>query len=540
MASLLLAVAVSFYLILVSVYVFQLITNARRRLPPGPLPLPLVGNLLSISAGSPHRSLARLAQRHGPSLMSDRLGAVHAVVVSSTDAAQEMLQKHNADLASRPAVDAWRANGHLANSVIFRPPDARWCALQKLAAAELFSPARLNATRPLRQQVVHELMHYVSELVACGEAAFAVRDLAFTASMNTLSRAVFSVDLDSGPSARGLKDIATVLAMAPNVSDFFPAIAAADLQGLRRRMAPLVATAYRITDRLLEQRLRAREAGEPRKNDMLDVVLDKEYEWRQEGSVIDRNAIKGLFTDLFVAGADTSSTTVEWAMAELLQNPEVMNKVKGELREVLGTKMQVEESDIAQLPYLQAVVKEVLRLHPPVAMTHYQAEATVQVQSYTVPRGTIIILNIWAVHRNADVWEDPDKFKPERFMNTECDFSGKDCKLIPFGGGRRICLGLPLAYGTIHLILASLLHRFEWNIPEEARSKGIDMTEKFGIVVSMASPLKAIAKNRVAENYRDFAAVAADLLTANVTRTAARIKGLTANGGLGGVNGRHE
>ncbi|TVU51421.1 hypothetical protein EJB05_02852 [Eragrostis curvula] len=178
--------------------------------------------------------------------------------------------------------------------------------------------------------------------------------------MNTLSRTVFSIDLDSGPSVRELKDMvkeATVLAMAPNVSDFFPAIAAADLQGLRRKMAALVATAYQIMDQQVEQRLRAREAGEPRKNDMLDVVLDKEHEWRQEGSVIDRNAIKGLFTDLFVAGVDTSTTTIEWAMAELLQSPEVMKKVKGELREVFGTKMQVEESDIAILPYLKAVVK---------------------------------------------------------------------------------------------------------------------------------------------------------------------------------------
>ncbi|TVU29997.1 hypothetical protein EJB05_21597, partial [Eragrostis curvula] len=120
--------------------------------------------------------------------------------------------------------------------------------------------------------------------------------------------------------------------------------------------------------------------------------------------------------------SDTSSTTVEWAMVELLQSRKVMKKVKGELREVLGMKMQVEESDIGQLPYLQAVVKEVLRLHSPVAMTFYRAESTVQVQGYTIPEGTTIILNIWAVHRNADIWDEPDKFKPERFINSESDF----------------------------------------------------------------------------------------------------------------------
>lgn len=181
-------------------------------------------------------------------------------------------------------------------------------------------------------------------------------------------------------------------------------------------------------------------------------------------------------------------------MAALLQNPEVMKKVKGELMGVLGTKTQVEESDIGQLPYLQAVVKEVLRFYPTIATSFYRAESTVQVQGYTIPEGTTIILNIWAVHRNADVWTDPDKFMPERFIEEDCDFSGKDCKLIPFGGGRRICLGLPLAYRTVHLILASLLHQFDWIVPEDAKENGIDMTEKFGLVVTMATPLKAIAK----------------------------------------------
>jgi cytochrome P450 len=199
---------------------------------------------------------------------------------------------------------------------------------------------------------------------------------------------------------------------------------------------------------------------------------------------------------MFVAGSDTSSTAIEWAMAALLKHPEVMEKVKVELRKVLGNKTQVEESDIAQLPYLQAVVKEVLRLYPPVPTSYYRAEATVQVQGYTIPKGTTIILNIWAVHRNADVWVDPEKFMPERFMDGDSDFSSKDCKLIPFGGGRRICIGLPLAYRTVHLILASLLHQFDWALPEETMEKGVDMTEKFGIVISMATPLKAIAKKR--------------------------------------------
>jgi cytochrome P450 len=276
-APFLLAVGVSFLLILVSVYAFQLIINTRRRLPPGPLPLPVIGNLLDIGRGGPNRFLARLAKRYGP-LMSVRLGVVHAVVVSSTDAAREILQKHNSNLAGRPVINVWLANGHCANSIIGSPPNARWRALRKFCATEPLSASRLNALHPLRQHKVQELLRCVSDHVPTAKP-ITIRDLVITASMNMLSRTLFSVDLVSGPSVRGLKDFvkeATVLAAAPNVSDFFPAIAAADLQGFRRRMAPLVAHMYQVIDEQFEQRLRGREAHEPHKNDMLDAVLDGE------------------------------------------------------------------------------------------------------------------------------------------------------------------------------------------------------------------------------------------------------------------------
>ncbi|GJM85055.1 hypothetical protein PR202_ga01472 [Eleusine coracana subsp. coracana] len=214
--------------IVISVYAFQLLTtNARRRLPPGPMPLPLVGNLLHIGRDNPHRSLARLAERYGGSLMSFRLGTVQAVVVSSADAASEILQKHNAHVADRPAVDAVLANGHRSNSLIGGPPSARWRALRKLCVTELFAPSRLNALRPMREEKAAELVRHVSGHAARGEPV-TVRDLAFTAAMNILSGALFSVDLDSGPSDREFKDAvkeATLLVVAPNVSDFFPAIA---------------------------------------------------------------------------------------------------------------------------------------------------------------------------------------------------------------------------------------------------------------------------------------------------------------------------
>uniref|UniRef100_J3N194 Cytochrome P450 n=3 Tax=Oryza brachyantha TaxID=4533 RepID=J3N194_ORYBR len=195
-----------------------------------------------------------------------------------------------------------------------------------------------------------------------------------------------------------------------------------------------------------------------------------------------------------VLGGSSVPTTVEWAMAELLQSPQTMKKAQEELRTVLHNKPHMEESDIAQLPYLQAVVNETLRLHPPVPFASGLAEETLELHGYNVPKGASAFVNIWAICRNAEVWDEPDKFMPERFLQNEIDFSGTDFEFIPFSTGRRICPGLNLSSKLVPLMLASLLHEFDWTLPEDAGRNGIDMSEKFGLVLSMAAPLRAAPK----------------------------------------------
>ncbi|KAG2651078.1 hypothetical protein PVAP13_1NG159800 [Panicum virgatum] len=313
--------------------------------------------------------------------------------------------------------------------------------------------------------------------------------------MDMLSRTLFSVDLDTKELRCVMKE-ASLLTAGPTVSDLFPAVAA-DLQGARRRMGVLLRSVHGMIDEQFMRRRHCREAGEPSRSDMMDVVIDMEHEWEEEeGSHMNYDTVKTLFTDFFFAATETSSSAIEWAMAELLRCPEAMEKVREELRTVLGTRTEMEESDIAQLPYLQAVVKETLRLHPPISLSFYRAMAAVQVGGYTIPKGTNVILNIWAIHRKADTWAEPDKFMPERFIGSDTSFWGKHMELIPFGAGRRICLGLPLAHRMVHLMLGSLLHHFDWTLPTEVKENGVDTTEKFGLVVSMATPLKAIANKR--------------------------------------------
>ena len=164
-------------------------------------------------------------------------------------------------------------------------------------------------------------------------------------------------------------------------------------------------------------------------------------------------------------------------MAELLYNPEVLSKAKAELEQIIGKGNAVVESDIDRLPYLQAIVKETFRLHPPVPLLlPRKAGADVEIQGFVVPKGAQVLVNIWAIGRDASIWENPNSFKPERFMGSEIDVKGRNFELIPFGAGRRMCPGLPLALRMLPLMLGSLIHTFDWKVegglsPRKSTSK---------------------------------------------------------------------
>lgn len=180
-------------------------------------------------------------------------------------------------------------------------------------------------------------------------------------------------------------------------------------------------------------------------------------------------------------------------MAEMLRNPDKMKKTQAELAEIIGKGKAIEETDVARLPYLLCVVKETLRLHPAVPLLIPRTvEQEVEVCGYRVPKGSRVLVNAWAIGRDETVWEDPLAFKPERFLDSELDVRGRDFELIPFGAGRRICPGLPLAIRTIPVMLGSLLNSFNWKLEGGVAPKDLDMDEKFGITLRKANPLLAV------------------------------------------------
>lgn len=181
-------------------------------------------------------------------------------------------------------------------------------------------------------------------------------------------------------------------------------------------------------------------------------------------------------------------------MTELIRNPKEMAKVRNELRTVIGQNgEQVEESDISRLPYLQAVLKETLRLHPagPLLVPH-KAEADTEIDGYTVPKNAQILVNVWAIGRDSSKWPNPDSFEPQRFLGSKVDVKGQDFELIPFGSGRRICPGMPLAHRMVHLVVAMLVHNFDWKLERGIEPQDVDMKEKFEFSLKKAVPLKAV------------------------------------------------
>ncbi|XP_047066869.1 cytochrome P450 76M5-like [Lolium rigidum] len=467
--------------------------SAAGRMPPGPTPLPVVGNLLSLRHGNLHHTLARLARVHGP-VMTLKLGLTTAVVVSSRDAAEEAFTKHDRRLAARAIPDAARALGFSDRSMIWLPSsDPLWKSLRGVVVTNVFSPRGLAAARGVRERKVRDLVGYfrgrAGREVDFGQAVYG-------GALNLVSSAFCSVDVVDvgGESAQGVRelvlDLVAVIAK-PNVSDLVPFLRPLDLQGWRRWSAIRFGKIFLILDGIIDRRMALANGSMEKQGDFLDSLL----ELISTGKLA-RGSLTTILFDVIAAGSDTVSLTVEWAMAELLRNQSVMAKARAEIQSALGGKVAVDETDAVNLPYLQAVVKEVLRLHPvaPILLPHRAVEDGVEIGGYAVPKGSTVIFNASAIMRDPAAWERPDEFVPERFLDmaNQLDFRGKAFEFIPFGSGRRLCPGVPMAERVVPFILASLLHAFEWRLPDGVSAEELDVSEKFTTANVLNVPLKAV------------------------------------------------
>ncbi|KAL9260759.1 Flavonoid 3'-monooxygenase CYP75B137-like protein [Drosera capensis] len=491
------------YLSLTFLTLFSLLLLLLRRrpppsppLPPGPLGLPILGSLPFLDLQL-HSYFAKLARTHGP-ILSLRLGTKLAVIVTSPAIAREVLRDNDQIFANRAVPAAGRAATYGGFDISWMPYGPEWRMLRKVCVRELLAGKSLDSVYELRRREVRRTIGYLKDRAG---SPVNVAEQMFLTMLNVITEMLWGGTVRGddrgkvGAEFRQLVAELTALLGMPNVSDFFPALARWDLQGVLKRMRKCAGKLDNIFERVIDQRMiMAGDGSEER--DFLQILL----KLKDDADAIPPMTmvhVKALLMDMVVGGTDTTSSSVEFAMAEMMKHPEVMKKAQLELDSVIGHDRPVEESDIRKLPYLLMVLKETLRLHPvlPLLIPHCPSQPST-IGGYTIPEGSRVFINVSAIHRDPTIWADPSQFDPERFTRDGYDFSGNEFTYFPFGSGRRICAGMEMAERMFLFSLASLLHSFNWRLPE---GEQLDVEEEFGIVMKKKTPLVVIPTPRLSK-----------------------------------------
>ncbi|GAA0176352.1 oxygenase [Lithospermum erythrorhizon] len=462
------------------------------KLPPGPTPWPLIGNIHQLGNMN-HVSLANFAKIYGP-IMSFKLGHKPLIVASSPSIAMEILKKQDLVLSGRDAPRAFPYSRKELNQISMWTEEYNETSkyLRSLCKVELFSGKALTSQECLRATKVLEMVEF---LKAREGEVVNISQLAFATNFNLLGNILLSKDLinleeeiennSTKILLRRLIDVASV----PNLADLYIAFSELDLQGIRKKTKGLWQEAWSIWEPIVEERRNNIHGNKDFKyQDFVDTLVGQKFT---------NDGINQILMELFFAGSDTTTSTIEWMMSELIKNPRVMNNLRKELEKEIGQDTSIKESQLLHLPYLQACLKETLRLHPsaPLLLPRRAIEMC-QVMNFTIPKNAQVLVNVWAIGRDPIVWEEPLEFKPERFLNSPIDFKGNDFEFLPFGSGRRMCPGYTMAARQIPLVIALLIQNFDWSLPKEEQPNMLDMKEKFGITLQKQQPLLLIPHTR--------------------------------------------
>lgn len=478
------------------------------RMPPGPQPWPIIGNLDLLSPLT-HHDFQRIAKVYGP-IFRLRLGWKETIVVSSPEIAEEILKTNDAAFSSRPKLSQFEIIFYNGQSVAAAPYGPYWRYARKVFTLELLTNKRIQQFQNFRKDEVLGGLQSIIDSCKDGNAVKLHPQIG-QMTMNNITRMMMNKTY-FGPNASAtnlaearefketMKDLIEMF-LVFDLGDYIPFLKPFDLQGNRKRMRSVVKKNDQFIDKLIEERrrlrsLRQKSSQEEEVQDLLDILLTRSTAVNEKP--LTEEQIKGILLDVLLDGTDTTSISVEWAMTELLRHPTILKKAQDELDAVVGRDRLVEEADLHHLKYLKCIAKEALRLHcvGPIMLPHECIEAC-EVAGYHIPVKSQVFVNVYAIARDPGVWERALEFYPERFLSTNIDVHGNNFELLPFGSGRRGCPGKNLGLVLMEYILAAFVHACDWSLPAGVRCEDVDLGEAPGSAVCKAIPLEAVATPRL-------------------------------------------
>ncbi|XP_062030007.1 cytochrome P450 98A2-like [Rosa rugosa] len=477
---------------------YKLYNKLRFKLPPGPYPLPIIGNLCAMGAVK-SRCFFEWAQVYGP-IMSVWFGSNLHIVVSNPELAKQVLKDNDEQLANRHKNWTHSRLSRNGKGLIWADYGPHYSKLRKVCVLELFSTKSLETYRHIREDEVRAMVKSIFKdcTSPCDYGrGLVVKKYVGAVAFNNITRLLFGQRFgnEDGVLNKLGAEFVACLSKKAERGAFFAIVQEIwwlrwVLWPQRIGLAKILADEDQLKRAIMEEHMQGSQ-GQGEKKHFLGALLSLEkYDLTQDN-------IGALLWGMVSAGMDTIAITAEWAMAELIKNPTVQWKAQEELDRVIGLDQPVTEADISNLPYLECVAKEALRLHPPTPlMLPHRANANVKIGGYDIPKGTAVHVNVWAIGRDPKVWQDPYRFRPERFIETKEHGFG----FLPFGAGRRMCPAAQVGTTLVTLMLAHLLHSFAWSSPEGLQPKEIDMSESPGLVCYMKTPLIAVPRLRLPEH----------------------------------------
>lgn len=450
----------------------------------------------------PHRSLAKLAKKYGP-IMHLRLGILPTTIISSPEAAELILKQHDLIFCSRAPTLATFYMWYGTKGFGLTPYGDYWRRARRISTLHVFTTTKVVESQGLRKREIEGVVRWLKRAAESREVVDLskkvgelIEEIMFKMLLGKNNEVV--EDQNMRGDLKELMEEVVNVGGTFNLGDFLPFLAPLDLQGLTRKMKNLTKRVDKIFDKIIEDHLKEDIA---QKKDVLSNLLSIMSNPNNEFFLdsFGRDNVKAIMLDLFTAGIDTSSHTLVWALSALLSHPRVMNLLQEELDAIVTKNRMVKESDLPNLPYLDMVVKETLRLYPTVPLLlPRECLEDVVVDGFTIRKNTRILINYWAIARDTKLWsKNSEEFFPERFINSDIHIRGPDFMLIPFGAGRRGCPGMQLGLATVKIVLAQMVHCFNWELPDGVVPEEMDMTERFGFTMPRTKKLLAIPSYRL-------------------------------------------